>query len=51
MADDRESAAALPMGSTYEIALFVLVDLITNRVRSRRTESVEELRSRHTNLE
>jgi 6-phospho-3-hexuloisomerase len=51
MADDRESAAALPMGSAYEIALFVLVDLITNRVRRRRTESVEELRARHTNLE
>jgi hypothetical protein len=29
----------------------VLVDLITNRVRLRRTESVERLRSRHTNLE
>jgi 6-phospho-3-hexuloisomerase len=51
MADDQESAAALPMGSAYEIALFVLVDLITNRVRRRRTESVEELRARHTNLE
>ena len=51
MADDRESAAALPMGSAYEIALFVLVDLITNGVRRRRSESVEELRSRHTNLE
>jgi 6-phospho-3-hexuloisomerase len=51
MADDGGSAAALPMGSAYEIALFVLVDLITNRVRRRRTESVEELRSRHTNLE
>jgi 6-phospho-3-hexuloisomerase len=51
MADDRESAAVLPMGSAYEIALFVLVDLITNRVRLRRTESVAELRSRHTNLE
>jgi 6-phospho-3-hexuloisomerase len=51
MADDRESAAALPMGSAYEIALFVLVDLITNRVRRRRAESVEKLRSRHTNLE
>jgi 6-phospho-3-hexuloisomerase len=51
MADDRESAAALPMGSAYEIALFVLVDLITNGVRGRRSESVEELRSRHTNLE
>jgi 6-phospho-3-hexuloisomerase len=51
MADDRESAAALPMGSAYEIALFVLVDLITGRVRRRRSESAEELRSRHTNLE
>ncbi|MZG12598.1 SIS domain-containing protein [Streptomyces sp. SID5914] len=51
MADDQESAAVLPMGSAYEIALFVLVDLITNGVRRRRSESVEELRSRHTNLE
>jgi 6-phospho-3-hexuloisomerase len=51
MADDQESTAVLPMGSAYEIAVFVLVDLITNRVRQRRTESVEDLRSRHTNLE
>jgi 6-phospho-3-hexuloisomerase len=51
MADDQESTAVLPMGSAYEIALFVLVDLITNEVRRRRSESVEELRSRHTNLE
>ncbi|HYX93926.1 MAG TPA: hypothetical protein VE823_02595 [Geodermatophilus sp.] len=50
MADDRESAAVLPMGSAYEIAVFILVDLITNRVR-RRSESVEQLRFRHTNLE
>jgi 6-phospho-3-hexuloisomerase len=51
MADDRGSAAVLPMGSAYEIALFVLVDLITNRVRRERSESADELRSRHTNLE
>jgi 6-phospho-3-hexuloisomerase len=51
MADDRETAAVLPMGSAYEIALFILVDLITNGVRRRRSESVEALRSRHTNLE
>ena len=51
MADDSGSAAALPMGSAYEIALFVLVDLVTNGVRRRRSESAEELRSRHTNLE
>jgi 6-phospho-3-hexuloisomerase len=55
MADDlpggAASAAVLPMGSAYEIALFVLVDLVTNRVRARRGESTEEMRSRHTNLE
>ena len=55
MADDMPagaaSAAVLPMGSAYEIALFVLVDLITNRVRARRAESAETMRSRHTNLE
>ena len=51
MADDRESDAVLPMGSAYEIALFVLVDLITNGVRRRRSQTPEDLRSRHTNLE
>ena len=55
MADDlpggSASAAVLPMGSAYEIALFVLVDLITNRVRARRGESTDQMRSRHTNLE
>jgi 6-phospho-3-hexuloisomerase len=51
MADDRESGAVLPMGSAYEIALLVLVDVITNGVRRRRSESATQLRSRHTNLE
>lgn len=51
MADDSAPTAALPMGSAYEIAVFVLVDLITNRVRAARSESAEDLRSRHTNLE
>lgn len=51
MADDSDSPAVLPMGSGYEIALFVLVDLITNRVRATRQESAEVMRSRHTNLE
>ena len=52
-ADPGESAsrAVLPMGSAYEIALFVLVDLITNRVRVRRSEPAEAMRARHTNLE
>ncbi|MFI6792864.1 hypothetical protein ACIBG4_36590 [Nonomuraea sp. NPDC050383] len=51
MADDRDSTAVLPMGSAYEIALFVLADLITNRVRAHRSEPAEMSRSRHTNLE
>jgi 6-phospho-3-hexuloisomerase len=51
MADDHGSDAALPMGSAYEIGLFVLVDLITHRVSRGRTESAQALRSRHTNLE
>lgn len=51
MADDRASAATLPMGSAYEMALFVLVDVITNLARDRRMETVEDLRSRHTNRE
>ncbi|MGB3376916.1 MAG: hypothetical protein WBA87_17475 [Microbacterium sp.] len=51
MANDTGSAAVLPMGSGFEIAMFVFVDLITNRVREIRAESPELMRSRHTNLE
>jgi 6-phospho-3-hexuloisomerase len=51
MANDDGSTAILPMGSGFEIALFVLVDLITNRVRGLRSESREDMRDRHTNLE
>jgi 6-phospho-3-hexuloisomerase len=51
MATDTGSPAVLPMGSGYEIALLVLVDLLTNRVRVARQESAEAMRARHTNLE
>lgn len=51
MASDGGSDAVLPMGSAYEIALLVLVDLITHRVRDGRSETPEEMRGRHTNLE
>jgi hypothetical protein len=51
MASDAGSTAVLPMGSGFEIALFLLVDLITNRVRGLRQESPEVMRKRHTNLE
>lgn len=51
MANDAGSTAVLPMGSGFEIAMFVMVDLIANRVRELRSESPELMRSRHTNLE
>lgn len=51
MARDTGSAAVLPMGSGYEIALLVIVDLLTNRVRTARQESPAVMRARHTNLE
>lgn len=51
MARDAGSPAVLPMGSSYEVALFLAADLITNRVRAIRAESPEEMRARHTNLE
>ena len=51
MASDGQFDAVLPMGSGFEIALFLLVDLITNRVRRLRLESPEVMRLRHTNLE
>ncbi|MGO1539403.1 MAG: SIS domain-containing protein [Leucobacter sp.] len=51
MARDTGSPAVLPMGSSYEVALFLVADLITNRVRTLRAESPEQMRSRHTNLE
>jgi 6-phospho-3-hexuloisomerase len=51
MARDTASPAVLPVGSGYEIALFVMVDLLTNRVRALRHESAETMRARHTNLE
>jgi len=51
MAKDDKSTAALPMGSAYEIGLFVLADLITRRVRDLRGDDAAAMRARHTNLE
>ena len=51
MASDGGSTATLPMGSAYEIALLIIGDVITNRVRAERGESAEMMRGRHTNLE
>ncbi|PPG53575.1 6-phospho-3-hexuloisomerase [Rathayibacter sp. AY1E9] len=51
MASDSGSASVLPMGSAFEIAQLILVDLITNRVRAGLAESLGDMRARHTNLE
>jgi 6-phospho-3-hexuloisomerase len=51
MADDHASVAVLPMGSTFEIAILILGDLITNAVREARGEDLAKMRLRHTNME
>ena len=51
MASDQGSHSALPMGSAFEIALLVMVDLVTNKVRAGRQENPDIMRGRHTNLE
>lgn len=51
MSRDIGSDLVLPMGSAYEIAMFVLVDLITRRVRELRGDDADAMRARHTNLE
>jgi 6-phospho-3-hexuloisomerase len=51
MADDLETSGVLPMGSAFEAVEFLLSDLLAMRVRQSRGESVERMRSRHTNLE
>lgn len=51
MADDLEVPGVLPMGSAFEALEFLLSDFLAMRVRQSRGESVERMRSRHTNLE
>ena len=51
MASDSDSISVLPMGSAFEIAQLILIDLITNRVRAGLAESIGDMRARHTNLE
>ena len=52
MADDRTATASLlPMGSLYEAALLIFVDLISIQLRERTGQTPEMMRARHTNLE
>lgn len=51
MADDVASAAVLPMGSRFEIAMLVLFDTVAVQVQTLLGVDVAAMRARHTNLE
>jgi len=51
MADDRGNDALLPMGTVYEIALLIYLDLVAVSLRERTGQTLEEIRARHSNLE
>jgi 6-phospho-3-hexuloisomerase len=51
MANDRGGAGILPMGTAYEIALLIFLDLVAIRLRELSGQTLELLRARHTNLE
>lgn len=49
--DDSGTKWALPMGSLYEGAMFVLFEMVVLRLAKILEQSPADLRSRHTNLE
>lgn len=51
MANDRSGASALPMGSLYEGALFLLFEVMALDLRDRLGIQPETMRARHTNME
>jgi 6-phospho-3-hexuloisomerase len=51
MADDRGGESVLPMGSLYEAVQLVFFDIVSILLRERTGQTMEEMRSRHTNLE
>jgi 6-phospho-3-hexuloisomerase len=51
MADDRGGASVLPMGSLYEAAMLIFFDVVSIRLRERTGQTMDGMRSRHTNLE
>jgi 6-phospho-3-hexuloisomerase len=51
MANDAGSASILPMGTAYEIAMLIYLDLVAISVREATGQSMEDLRQRHFNLE
>lgn len=51
MADDIGSASILPMGTAYEIAMLIFLDLVVVQIRESTGQTLEEVRARHFNLE
>jgi len=51
MADDRGGGSVLPMGSLYEVAMLIFFDVVSIRLRDRTSQTMDGMRSRHTNLE
>src|SRR4029077_18948656 len=50
MADDKGGNSVLPMGSLYEAAMLVFFDIVSIVLRERTGQTMEGMRSRHTNL-
>lgn len=51
LANDAGGASILPMGTTFEIAMLILLDLVVIQLRQRTGQSMAEMRARHFNLE
>ena len=51
MADDTGGTSVLPMGSLYEAAQLVFFDIVSMILRDRSGQTMDSMRSRHTNLE
>jgi 6-phospho-3-hexuloisomerase len=51
MADDTGGRSVLPMGSLYEAAMLIFFDIVSIVLRERTAQTIEGMRSRHTNLE
>jgi len=51
MADDKGGQSVLPMGSLYEAAMLIFFDIVSIVLRERTAQTMDSMRSRHTNLE
>lgn len=51
MADDRDGASLLPMGTAFEIGAGLVLDLMVLRLLDMTGQTLDEIRVRHANLE